>query len=529
MTPMTLKRRIRLCVTALIVLTCVPVAVHAQQDEAFKDGMKAYDDKKWSEVVKHMRAAIQRDPQESTRKVEYGGGVFRGGKRTDYLPHFYLGHALFSLQNCVAAIEEWSTSEKHGVVKAIQDANTIIQGGYSVCEGRDVMPPKTYDPASERARAQYLDVVTLAKNITTLGQQNPDHWADKREAYDKAYADLAAAQVRLNTALKNRSAKDFDECMALVERARAPLTRLEAALRSELDAARTAQGLALEVEQALNAAERDDRQIDIKTSGREPLAPNLAAMRAQARDGLIRGRTLFGMASKTPNPTQLTEAQTLAREASSKFRQVLDEIAKLGRGALEQQLSEVRTGATRAKRLLDQLLATIDKRMIANPALSAQIGTEYEIVKKEADPVRRRLDGAARSDNLAAIQRDIRTTAELHGRLMTKFGPFSLRERGVSQPLEEGTARFLNGQYREALDVLVPAANDPMLVHVHLFRAAALHAQYLRSPQTNAALLVQAREEVEKCKQIDSMFRPRPEVFSPRFITFFQGGSTGGG
>jgi hypothetical protein len=64
-----------------------------------------------------------------------------------------------------------------------------------------------------------------------------------------------------------------------------------------------------------------------------------------------------------------------------------------------------------------------------------------------------------------------------------------------------------------------------MLLHVHLFRAAALHAQYVLSPKTKAGLLAQAQEEVEKCKDIDSSFQPHPGMFSPRFITFFQGGS----
>jgi hypothetical protein len=529
MTPVTRIRLMRLPLATLVMLTLVPVASQAQQDDAFKDGMKAYDEKKWAEVVKHMRAAIQRDPQESTRKVEYGGGVFRGSRRTDYLPHFYLGHALFSMQNCVGAVEEWSTSEKQGVVKGIQDSYTIVQGGYSVCEARDVMPPKTYDPTSERVRAQYLEVVTLARNVTTLGQQNPDQWANQREAYDKAYADLTAAQVRLSAALKNRSAKDFDECLVLADRARAALARLDATLRSEVDATRTAQGLVRDAEQALGAAEVDDRQIDLKTSGRQLLTPDLAAIRQEGRDGLTRGRTLFDTGSKSSNQTQLTEARNLARAASSKFRRVLDEITRLERGTIERQLSEARTSAAQAKQLLDQLFATLDRRMAANPTLAADSAAEYETVKKQGDAVRRRLDGASSNDNLAGIQRDIRTTAELRDRLTTKFGPFTLRERGVSQALEDGAARFLKGQYQEALDVLVPAPDDPMLLHVHLFRAAALHAQYVQSPKTKAALLERAREEVEKVRQIDSTFQPHTGAFSPRFIMFFQGGSTAAG
>jgi hypothetical protein len=68
-----------------------------------------------------------------------------------------------------------------------------------------------------------------------------------------------------------------------------------------------------------------------------------------------------------------------------------------------------------------------------------------------------------------------------------------------------------------------------MLLHVHLFRAAALHALYVQSPETKAGLLAQAQEEVEKCKQIASTFQPHPGMFSPRFITFFQGGSVASG
>jgi hypothetical protein len=61
-------------------------------------------------------------------------------------------------------------------------------------------------------------------------------------------------------------------------------------------------------------------------------------------------------------------------------------------------------------------------------------------------------------------------------------------------------------------------------LHVHLFRAAALHALFVRSREADSSLRAQALAEVEACRRIDSAFEPDPRAFTPTFISFFRNG-----
>ena len=82
------------CVVSFCLLVA-PALAHAQEDDAFKQGLEARGDRRWPDVVKFMRSAINADPKESTRKVRTGGllGAFGGG--TEYMPHYLLGEACY--------------------------------------------------------------------------------------------------------------------------------------------------------------------------------------------------------------------------------------------------------------------------------------------------------------------------------------------------------------------------------------------------------------------------------------------------
>ena len=518
---------------AVLAVTLLSSAPAWAQDQAFKDGMKAYDDKKWAEAAKLMRAALQANPEDSNRKVEYGG-VFRR-KDTEYLPNFYLGHALHMMQpqDCAAAINAWATSERQGVVQARRDLSTIILGGYADCEKKGVLPPKTYDPLFVRTQQQYNEINNIARAVSSLGQQHPEQWRpEMREAYDRATAELETARARLTNGVRTRAEKDFSDAAAAAERARGVLIKLDLTLTAAVDAARSAGNLSREVEQALAAAEADGRQIDARISGGRggALTQSLGATLQQGRDALSRGHALYGTGSKSANTPQLLEARGLAREASAKFKLVFEDMTKIDRGNLERQLSDARSGATQAARLLDELFTTLDRRMAANPTLAAEVATDYEAVRRQGDAARRRLESVSTGDNIAAIQQATRTSSTLRDRLSeltTRFGPITLRERGVSQALEDGSSRYLGGRYEEALRLLNPAAgvaaDDPMRLHIHLFRAASLHALFLKSGERTADLRARALAEIEECRKLDSTFQPDRRFFSPAFIAFFEG------
>jgi hypothetical protein len=423
------------------------------------------------------------------------------------------------------------------VVQARRELNAIILGGYEDCEKKGVLPPKAYDPLFNRTQQQYNEVNNIARGVSTLGEQNPEQWRppEMAEQYGRASAELKIAATRLTNGVRTRAEKDFAEAAAAVERARVLLVRLESTLSASIDAVRSARNLAREVEQLLATADTDNRQIDARLSGGRggALTQALAATRQQGLDALSRGHALYGTGSKSSNPAQLLEARGLARDASAKFKLVFEDMTKIDRGNLDRQLGEARTGAAQAIRLLDDLLVTLDRRMAANPTLAAEVATDYDALRKQGDAARRRLESASRGDNLAAIQQLTRTTSATRDRLSeltARFGPLTLKERGITPALEDGSARYMAGRYEEAVQLLNPAegiaADDPMRLHVHLFRAASLHALYLKSGESKADLRNQALAEIEQVRKLDSTFQPDRRFFSPAFIAFFESGGT---
>jgi tetratricopeptide (TPR) repeat protein len=511
------------------------------QDQAFKNGMVAYDRKEWETVVKLMRAAVQADQQESPRKVEYGGFIGIRQKNTEYLPYYYLGEALYRMQppDCVGAVDAWAASEKQGVVQKRPDLARSIQDGFVVCRARGVLPPSEFDPQVMRAQQQYTEVNALASAITALGKENPEIWRpDVRQAYEQATTELDAARQRIMAAGKTRGVKDLNDATAAIERARVTLTALNTTVRNTLDVVKQIQASAREAEQALGAADALREQFDSRIAARPAaLTPAIGAVRQRAQESLTRGRERYAGGTKASNQNMLVDARSLGQDAQLKYRQLIDDLDRALKTTTDRQLAEARTGAAQAMRFVDELFTALDTRMAANPALAGEVAADRDAARTQADTVRRRIESVVRGENVAAIVQATRNASDLRDRLNTltaKFGPLTLRERGVSAALEAGAAQFFAGRYQEALQRLNPAEgfvpDDPLQLHVHLFRAASLYALYGQSRESKPELRAQALAEIGESKKIDSSFQPDPRAFSPRFIALYRDGTgTAGG
>ena len=100
-------------------------------EEPFKQGLEARDNRQWSVAADRMREAIAQRPQESSAKIGTRFG-FVGG--TEYLPHYFLGEALFRTNDCAGAVNAWAISEQQKVIqKAKPDLYKLLQNGYADC------------------------------------------------------------------------------------------------------------------------------------------------------------------------------------------------------------------------------------------------------------------------------------------------------------------------------------------------------------------------------------------------------------
>jgi hypothetical protein len=274
-------------IAAAVVMSVLvwPSAASAQDDDAFRRGLDARDDKDWKVMAAQMRAAIERDPKESTRKA---GGGFLGRGNKEYIPYFFLGEALFNLQDCVGAATAWGVSEQQGVVPSLKEYATLVGNGYQACAARGVLPPSQYNPLLASTTQTVRETTAYAERLSKRGSENIDAWRpDIAEQYTRASAEITAANVRLMAGTRARSAVDFAEARAAANRANAVLRTLETALNANIDNLGVVRRQVRELNDLIASVENTDRAIE---ATKVPLSAELATARGNGRDLLARAR-----------------------------------------------------------------------------------------------------------------------------------------------------------------------------------------------------------------------------------------------
>ena len=495
------------------------------QDDAFKQGLQARGDKKWTDVVRQMQVAVKADSQESTRKVRSG---FLNVNGMEYLPHFFMGEALFNLKDCAGAVNEWTISEQQSAIKSRREFIDVMRSGYRECAAKGVLPPSEYNPLYVSTRTAYAEVAAQWKRVSDLSTTHKDIWrSDMADQLEKARRELETSQTRLTAGTRTRSASDFAESKAAADRSAGILRPLELSLNSAIETLTSVQKQSTEIEQIIDGADATDREIEtIKAS----LTDGLTASRRSGREQLAQARDRLTAAQKTPSPSTVGDALKFAQTASTTLSQVLDQAKKLARGVFEQQFGDAIKAADAAFSRVSAAMATLDRRAKQKPELvQPQMTSDRAALQKQIDSLRRRFERARRTEDLAALTDTTRLTLEaqtgLDG-LIRAFGPMPLRDRGIHAALEDGARQFLDGEYQKAVDSLATIANSPdvpLKLHVHLFNAASLYALFVRSGETNQQLKAQAFAEILRCKELDASFQPDPRVFAPRFLAAYRG------
>jgi hypothetical protein len=510
----------RCIVPALLLAVLWPSAAFAQdQDDAFKRGLDAREKKSWSAVVTAMREAIANDPKESPRKV--GGGIFRGG--TEYVPHYFLGEAYYNLNDCAAAVTAWAISEQQPVVKTQREFAGFMATGYRICAMRGVLLPAEYNAQLAAAVQAVSEANAMADRLTRL---NADAWRPElRDQYNRVRDELITSRGKLESARSTRTAADFDAARTGAIRVTTGLRALEGALNASIENLSAVQRQARDVDQIINGAEANDRAIDaLKVT----LPQELTARRQGGQSLLSRARDQVRTGERAQNITAVSEASRSAQEAATIFDELLKEATTLARGALERNLADAGAAASEALSFLDSSLATLgalfrDKPVMVTPQVQAQ----RDALDKRVAAIRRRVEGAQKTQNAGGLQEAVRLAAQTRAdleTLVTSFGPLSLRTRGVQAALEDGARQFFAGEYQQALATLDSDSltDAPLQLQVHLFRAAASYYLFVHSGEKDQALLKRARDEADACRRLNSQFTPDSRAFAPRFLAFYQ-------
>lgn len=501
--------------------------LNAQDTEVYKKGLEALREEKWPEAVKAMQSAIAAEKAESaTTKVRIGG-VGLGRVRVNateypYLPHYFLGEALMGQKNCLGAITAFAESERQGVVTGDNLAN--IRKQYKVCLAEGILPPADFQAASDRATRRYNEVSAQYKRVaTSLGNRPPV--AANDEALGNARKNLEAAHKSLDQAGVSRRQADFTEVSAASDRSADFLKRLESTLSAADETTKVQRQQLGELNQLLSDAERADQAIDATGA---VLTASLAATRKKALADVSQA-SYSVTGNQSQNQAKVKEATDLVRSAIIVLNDVGTEARALADKANGQRLTGAQGSAVSALSFFEGSLATLQRRMAqeANP-VAPEITAQHDKLQAEYTSLKRRFERALKAGDAASLTQTAQLALNAKGRVETvtlSFGPLTPRDRGLPQALEEGASLFFRGEYTQALSKLDAAGNAPdapLQLHVHLFRAAARYALYVRGGETDPAMLNQVRAEIARAKQIDSTFKPDTQAFAPRFLALYK-------
>jgi hypothetical protein len=519
-------RAVALAGGALLLLASTASA----QDQAFKDGLDARDDKRWPVVVERMRAAIEEQRLESVRKV---GGRLRGilGGGTEYFPYYFLGEALFNLNDCPGAVEAWAESEQQGAIKSRPELVARVRQGYTTCESRGILSPEKFAPMLQRTTQQVTEASAAATAFIATTQANPDAWRAEgtlREQYDRAFAEVQSARTKLASATRSRSQRDFSEASAAADTAKTTLAALDTSFSGVIRArAQVAQQIK-EVEQQIAGAETLERSVE----GRGQLTGPMNGALQQGREALARARDRLSAGSRTANTRLLDEARLAATDAAGRFNSLMVELERVERTAGERRLATALQAARETFTFVDGALATYDRLAAERTAsVSADMTVSRQAVQRQVEAARRRLETSRKASDAPGVEAAVRAAGAARtslDSLIGLFGPPTLADRGVHPALQDGARFFFSGDYQAALTALAAdrlPGEVPLQLHVHLFRAASLFALHARGGGGDESLLSRARSEVDQCKALNPEFRPDPRAFSPRFLAFFDNAS----
>ena len=215
---------------ALILAGLLLLASRATADhrESYRKGVEAAHNESWSDAARLMRAALAEQPRDGEVIV------LEGGRTEPYLPHYYLGLALFHTGNCVAARREWEGAR--AVIQETPFFKTVARLNRE-CQKR---APREA-AASRSAAAVEADIRKAEKLVAGVGtlESNPQIVGEEREALEKGLRDvrerLADANARLDEGRRDADLGDIAKARELTQRATADIEKARRRAMSHLE------------------------------------------------------------------------------------------------------------------------------------------------------------------------------------------------------------------------------------------------------------------------------------------------------
>jgi hypothetical protein len=169
--------------------------VAAEFVEFYKNGVAAAQSQQWTLAAEMMRKAIEEQPYAKTR-------IKRSLYFRRYLPHFYLGKALYETGDCGGALTAWQESEKQDVVRRFPEYQQILEGrqacGQMVeLEGaldKALKAVESAETSATQARSRLSELPSAVAKVPAL----LDRQAAAEESLGRARQRLASVDISLD-------------------------------------------------------------------------------------------------------------------------------------------------------------------------------------------------------------------------------------------------------------------------------------------------------------------------------------------
>ncbi len=213
-------------ILAGVLLAASPV--RADYRESYRRGVEAAGRESWADTARLMRAALAEQPRDGETILG------EGGRAETYLPHYYLGLALFHTGNCVAARREWEAGR--GAIRRTPYIRMVARLNQE-CQKR---APR--EAAASRSAAAVEAELRKAEKLAAavaLVQSNPTLGPDERTELEKGLRDarerLTEARAKLDEGRRDTDLRDLDKARELTQRATADIERTRQKAMSHLD------------------------------------------------------------------------------------------------------------------------------------------------------------------------------------------------------------------------------------------------------------------------------------------------------
>jgi len=171
------------------------LAVAAEFVEFYKNGVAAAESQHWTLAAEMMRKAIEEQPNAKTK-------IKRALYFRRYLPHFYLGKALYETGDCGGALTAWQESEKQDVVRRFPEYQQILEGRLACGQMADLegaldkalKAVGSAETSATQARRRLSELPSTVATVPAL----LDRQAAAEESLGRARQRLASVDIALD-------------------------------------------------------------------------------------------------------------------------------------------------------------------------------------------------------------------------------------------------------------------------------------------------------------------------------------------